>query len=104
MRLLSIMRRLAKRRKFYGRDKGKFSRTIIAFILTSYYPNIDFGPSTKIGAALAHSNSLTALSTRVRSRTRRVNIFSMEEVKGLMSMEVATGAIGKMVKPTARES
>ena len=58
----------------------------------------------KTGAASVHSNSLMALSMKARSRTRRVNIFSMEEVKGLMSMEVATGVIGKMVKPTARES
>jgi len=79
------MPKLAKKRKFYGRDK-------------------DSEPNTKIGVVSVHSNLLMVPIMRAKSKTRKTNIFSMVKERDLMSMEVATGANGKMVKPTAMES
>jgi len=79
------MLKQAKKRKFYGRAK-------------------DSEPSTKIGVVSVHSNLLMVPIMRAKSKTRKDNIFSMVKERDLMSTEVATGANGKMVKPTAKES
>ena len=51
-----------------------------------------------------HSNLLMVPIMRAKSKTRKNNIFSMVKERDLMSTEVAIGANGKMVKPTAKES